>query len=182
MIGWQNNKVRIMRKLSDIEKANIIKDHDAGMSIGNIAKKYDRRYEHMRSILVKKIKPVPKLCTGCNRILPPSAFGKNNVAYDGLTFRCRKCMREYARNYYATRGRPQYEAVTTHTRRPACDYKYHCKYCGMGADTLAKAIKCCWLLPPLSDRPDVTQNDYKKPKYAGAYNAWAMLKYGGIYK
>lgn len=41
-----------------------------------------------------------KTCTGCNRELPLSAFGRLASAPDGLSYRCRECVNAQKREYH----------------------------------------------------------------------------------
>lgn len=44
-----------------------------------------------------------KTCTGCNRELPLSAFGRSKNAPDGLAYRCKECTNAAKREYIHSR-------------------------------------------------------------------------------
>lgn len=52
-----------------------------------------------------------KKCTGCNRELPLSAFGKASHTPDGLAYRCKDCTNAAKREY--TRSRRKLNRVFT---------------------------------------------------------------------
>ncbi|TRX43725.1 hypothetical protein [Corynebacterium guaraldiae] len=58
-----------------------------------------------------------KRCSMCKETKPVSEFGKDRSRGDGLSYKCRKCVREKSRRYYETNkekiaeaGRRRYEA------------------------------------------------------------------------
>ena len=72
----------------------------------------NRRYkslhpeQYSKRPAVRHIEPVPKYCTLCRQLKPPTEFGRTRYSMDGLRSRCRICNRETDRKQRVCRAKP----------------------------------------------------------------------------
>lgn len=106
-------------------------DYNKQIRIENINKNRNKVFDDSQS----------KICTRCNDELPrtPDYFNIEGQQNDGLSYRCKKCSKEYGRAYNKTPiMRKYYKSEKSRSIRKKCHYK---RSFGISVDYLSKLLK-----------------------------------------